>query len=212
MIDHLRSALSGPLPGRAAQYRMAHYSRMSFKDMHLDEIPEGHRRSAVLALLFPEAGVWHTVLMRRTAYNDAHSRQVSFPGGGIEAQDEGQMSRTALREAQEELGIDPAQVTLLGQLTELYIPVSNNLVFPFVGVAESRPQFVPQPSEVEEVLLAPLHYFFDPVYQRVADIPVPGGMVLKDVPYYDVSGNIVWGATAMMLSELVSILPEEVKN
>jgi 8-oxo-dGTP pyrophosphatase MutT (NUDIX family) len=203
MIERLRRSLAGALPGREAQYRMAHYSRMGFKDMRLDELPEHHRRSAVLALLFPENGEWHTVLMRRTAHNDAHSRQVSFPGGGVEPGDEGVLSRTALREAHEELGIDPERVELLGQLTELYIPVSNNLVFPFVGLTDARPDFTPDPLEVEEVLLSPLRFFQDPAYQKLADIPLPKGGLLREVPYFDVHGHVVWGATAMMLSELV---------
>ena len=208
MIDNLRNALAGELPGREAQYRMAHYSRMGFKDMMLDELPENHRRSAVLALLFPENGEWHTVLMRRTAHNDAHSRQVSFPGGGVEPGDGDDLSRTALREAQEELGIAPERVELLGRLTELYIPVSNNLVFPFVGLAEERPDFTPDPLEVEEVLLPPLRFFRDPAHQKLADIPLPKGGVLRDVPYFDVHGNLVWGATAMMLSELMTAVGE----
>jgi 8-oxo-dGTP pyrophosphatase MutT (NUDIX family) len=208
MIEQLRRSLAGPLPGREAQYRMAHYSRMGFKDLMLDELPGNHRRSAVLALLFPENGEWHTVLMRRTAHNDAHSRQVSFPGGGVEPGDEGELSRTALREAHEELGIDPGRVELLGQLTELYIPVSNNLVFPFVGLTDVRPDFTPDPREVEEVLLAPLHFFWDPAYQKLADIPLPKGGLLREVPYFDVHGHLVWGATAMMLSELVAAMGE----
>ncbi|MCK6693148.1 MAG: CoA pyrophosphatase [Thermoanaerobaculia bacterium] len=146
-IDMLRDRLSGPLPGRDAQYKMASLRRL--QELEFTPAPPPDARVAcVLNLLHLHEGRWHTILIERTANpRDRHSGQVSFPGGRWEEND-GELANVALRETEEEIGIPAGQVQILGQLTDLYIPVSNFLVHPFVGILEGAPMFTPQPGEV----------------------------------------------------------------
>ena len=91
-------------------------------------------------------------------------------------------------------------------MSQLYIPASGFLVHPYVGHLRQAPQYTPNASEVEEILEVPLAHLLDPARRKTTEIPLPAGMTLKDIPYYDVGGKVVWGATAMMLSELVYLL------
>ncbi|MGB0424803.1 MAG: NUDIX hydrolase, partial [Flavobacteriales bacterium] len=113
--------------------------------------PEGMREGAVLLLLYPKGENWSTVLIKRTKYEGVHSAQIALPGGKREAGD-ADMSDTALREAWEEVGVPLKEVSLLGNLSDVYIPPSNFLVSAYVGVVKSRPGFVAQESEVAEIL------------------------------------------------------------
>ncbi|NUO03749.1 MAG: CoA pyrophosphatase, partial [Saprospiraceae bacterium] len=128
-IQHLQTRLKQPLPGQEAQYRMAR----AFRPVTVSP-PENAALAGVLALFFPKNDEWQLALIERvvTHAGDRHSGQISFPGGKYEAAD-GILMNTALREAHEEVGIAPEEVKMLGPLTELYIPVSNFLVHPFVG-------------------------------------------------------------------------------
>ena len=101
----------------------------------------------------------------------------------------------------------PAQgVNVLGELTELYIPVSNFIVHPFVGYLDFTPEFQPQPEEVRSIVEVPLSLLQDPTSIQTTDLRLAPNLVLKQVPYYNVGGKVVWGATAMMLSELLEVL------
>lgn len=208
-IKALRAQLDMPLPGTAAQYRMAGIRRLAEQNAHA--LPPDHAKVAcVLNLLFQQNEVWHTVLIERTHNpRDRHSGQVSFPGGRYEERD-GALENVALREAEEEIGIPASSVHILGQLTDLYIPVSNFLVHPFVGVLQGRPDFKPQAGEVAAILTPPIHLFAQEMTKKVIDLPLPQGVTLKDVPYYDVNGTIVWGATAMIISEFMDVLGQEI--
>ncbi|MBU6343649.1 MAG: CoA pyrophosphatase [Bacteroidetes bacterium] len=205
-IRALQSNLNGPLPGRAAQYRMANLRRI--EELNERREPPAHAKVAcVLNLLFKSDGNWHTVLIQRTENpRDRHSGQVSFPGGRYEESD-GALENVALREAEEEIGIPPTSVLLLGRLTDLYIPVSNFLVHPFVGVLKDEPAFKLQENEVAAVLTPPVLHFANPEIKKTKDLHIQEGLTLKNVPYYDVNGAVVWGATAMIISEFVEILP-----
>jgi 8-oxo-dGTP pyrophosphatase MutT (NUDIX family) len=202
LTEKLRSALRGPLPGEAAQYRMAHQARRGY----LAERPDA-REAAVLALLYPHADEPHLVLIQRPSRDarDPHRGQISFPGGRRETTDP-DLAATALREAEEEVGVPADRVELLGALTPLYIPVSNFKVQPYVGIALERPRFRPQPSEVQDIIEAPFSVFRDPATVRLTDMELGRGLVLRGVPYFDVAGHVVWGATAMMLNELIVAL------
>ena len=214
LVDHLRERLKQPLPGRAAQLKMATLRRMQELDTFTLP-PDNARVAAVMVLLHREnAGAdWQMVLIERTSNpRDRHSGQISLPGGSWEPSD-GSLEAVALRESHEEVGVSPLQVQLLGRLTELYIPVSNFLVHPFVGYIQGRPEFLPQPSEVEKILTPSFRLFFEPEYIKSTDLTVSTGITLKDVPYFDVDGRVVWGATAMIISELVqSIDPQHVRG
>lgn len=205
-IDHLRERLAAPLPGRDAQYQMASLRRLQELGAYNDPPPDA-RVACVLHLLHrrDENDPWRTVLIQRTANpRDRHSGQISFPGGRWEEIDGDDLAAVALREAHEEIGVSPLEVEVLGRLTELYIPVSNFVVHPFVGLLLGPPNFIPQPGEVEAVLTPPLDLFRDPALRKTMDLAV-GAINIPQVPYFDVDGQVLWGATAMILSEFLAV-------
>lgn len=200
-IDWVEKRLQQPLPGAAAQLRMAHPARRVVLDTPADAVP-----SAVLVLFFPLATEWNLVFIERQAHNpnDKHKGQISFPGGRYDATDES-LAHTALREAEEEIGVPAEAVRLLGRLTELYIPVSNYAVSPFVGMLPYTPTFVPQATEVRTILPMSWQYFQE-ARPGTTTITLGEKLRLNDIPYFDLHGRILWGATAMMLSELLEAL------
>jgi 8-oxo-dGTP pyrophosphatase MutT (NUDIX family) len=205
LIETLRERLSGPLPGTEAQFRMA-FARRAEELRQNPAPPSGAKVACVLNLLHRHEGQWRTVLIQRTENpRDRHSGQVSFPGGRYEESD-GDLVNVALREAHEEVGVSPLEVEVLGRLTELYIPVSNFVVHPFVGVLLGRPDFRPQPGEVQTILTPALDTFAGQQNRKMTDLTINQGVTLKSVPYFDVDGRVVWGATAMILSEFMELL------
>ncbi len=203
LITKLSEKLPEQLPGREAQLKMAaHTTRAEYLIA-----PPDAKLAGVLALFYPKKSNWHIVLIERGASNpkDRHRGQVSFPGGRYEEQDEN-LANTALREAEEEIGVDAGKIQLLGGLTDLYIPISHFRVDPYVGFTEQTPRFVPQENEVQGILEVPVEELIHPKTLKRRDLVVREGMILKDVPYFDVNGKIVWGATAMMLSELIEVI------
>ena len=136
--------------------------------------------------------------------SDRHSGQISFPGGKMESFEDSPV-QTALREAREEIGVD-AELEILGSLTPLYIPVSNFHVYPIIAWSEKDPGFIIQPDEVDELIELDLDLLFNPDLKTTKDIAVLSSLVLENVPVYEMHGMVIWGATAMMLSELEVIL------
>ncbi|MCU0346149.1 MAG: CoA pyrophosphatase [Saprospiraceae bacterium] len=201
LIEKIERRMKFPLPGQEAHLRMAHITRR-----HYVGAPPDARQAAVLLALFPKQGEWHIVLIERNANDrDQHGGQIGFPGGKAEPFDD-TMLATALREATEEVGILKSQVNVLGGLTELYIPVSNFQVHPFLGYLDEQPSYQLQAEEVNAVLEAPLSHFQSASTRRVTDIKINSQLTLKNVPYFELQGRVLWGATAMMLSELLEIL------
>ncbi|GAB3809375.1 CoA pyrophosphatase [Spirosoma humi] len=197
--DHLRQRLQEPLPGEAAHKKMASTARY-----RLGIKPnERTRRSAVLICFYPYQNSIYLPLILRPQYDGVHAGQMAFPGGRMERIDEN-LTRTALREAQEEVGIRVSDVKVLGLLTELYIPPSNFYVQPVVGVLPYRPDFYPDPREVEAVVEVSLDTLLDETIVGDSQIEVRG--VLVDAPFYQIQGYRVWGATAMMISELLMVM------
>jgi len=203
VIHQLEHQLSLPLPGEPAQLMMAPYQRAS-REEALKGNPSP-KLSAVLALIYPVQGKAFTTLMLRNSYKGVHSAQVSFPGGKMENSDT-DLQHTALREAEEELAIPQTEVNVMGQLTEVYIPPSGFLVTPYVGYLNERPDFLPNEHEVQEIIETPLSMLMDDAIIKNATIPVLNGKMTIKAPYFDIRGKMVWGATAMMLSELKSLL------
>lgn len=160
------------------------------------------RQGAVLLLLFRREEQFHFVLTRRRDDLAAHAGQISLPGGRRE--DGESLRETALREAYEEIGIEPASVTILGCLQSLYILPSDFEVTPFVGWHPETPAFVPQPSEVAEIIEAPLVRLLHEESRREELWERQG--VSMVVPYFEIGSHKVWGATAMMLSEFAERL------
>jgi 8-oxo-dGTP pyrophosphatase MutT (NUDIX family) len=161
------------------------------------------RQSAVLVYLFPHQGDWRTVLMKRPDYGGAHGGQVSIPGGRLEPGEDHRQA--ALREFEEETGIRVGSRQLLGNLSELFIPPSSFMVRPFVACATERPRFDPDPVEVELIIELPLLSLLDDVTVKQGRACLGSG-VWVETPYFDVQGHMVWGATAMILSEFKEIL------
>lgn len=201
LIERLRQALTRPLPGLSVQMAMAPHPRPG-RERILDPFLDC-RRAAVLALFYPAAGgELRIVLTRRTDRLGSHSGQISFPGGSM---DPGEDARaTAKREALEELGVDPRSLEILGELSPLYIPPSGFCVYPVVAYAPQTPAFAPSPDEVAEVLEVPIEHLLTPATRCEETWDLRGAPVL--VPFYAVGPHKVWGATAMMLCELLSLL------
>ncbi len=201
LIDKLSGRLVRPLPGQDAQFKMAPVVRR-----HFQPPPSSALDACVVALFFQKNEDWKIVLIERVNNNpnDRHGGQISFPGGKLDAGDNS-LEAGALREAEEEIGIKRNEMSILGKLTEVYIPVSNFLVHPFVAVAATEPQFVRQEREVQSILEVSFGHFHRPENRAIRDMRVSPNMILREVPYFDVFGSVVWGATAMILSELVEI-------
>jgi len=202
IINEIETKLKGVLPGQAAQMKMSHVLRSSFNPAPADALKAG-----VLVLLYPEDGQWHVALTQRASKygNDKHKGQMSFPGGKMDATD-ADLTETATRETEEEIGVDRRLIKVLGQLTNLYIPVSNFLVQPVVGFVEKTPEFVLEENEVAELVSSSLKELCTDEIRKIKDLSISKQMTLKNVPYFDIRGKVVWGATAMILNEFVTLL------
>lgn len=201
-IESLRARLKAPLPGDGAHREVMSYIRETARDVRLQRTD--YREGAVLMLLYPHHDELHTCLIVRPDYDGVHSGQMAFPGGKREEEDH-DLSMTALREAFEEVGIQPEAVEVVGSLSEIYIPPSNYLVRPFLGVSAYRPDFVLDPREVAGIVEVPLYHFMDESAIQERSVRVRQGVELV-VPAFDVQGNTVWGATAMMLAEFRAVM------
>ena len=207
MTDHLHTFpdllardLTGPLPGSGAQFAMA--PRLRAGTVHSNEMPPGAKINGVLILFYPYDDEIYLPLIRRPTYPGVHSDQVSLPGGRCEPGD-ADIVATALREAEEEIGVNPECVRVVGQLSPVYIGASNNIVHPSVGWTGSRPDFRTDAREVARLIEAPLRALQDPNNIRSETRQLRGRTAL--VPYYDVCGHTIWGATAMILGELLAL-------
>jgi 8-oxo-dGTP pyrophosphatase MutT (NUDIX family) len=170
------------------------------------KFPEGARDGAALLLVYPHDDTLHVALTVRGTGLRNHTGQVSLPGGGV---DEGEtFEQAAVREAYEEIGIDPSTVELLGRLTPLHIPVSGFLLHPIVGFTSMRPAFQRAEWEVARIIEAPVSLLSDPlvVKREIRTRTANGQSIDVEVPYFDIDGEKVWGATAMILAEFCAIL------
>eukprot|EP00999_Lentomonas_sp_LEN2_P003105 NODE_956_length_1094_cov_84.633919_g912_i0.p1 GENE.NODE_956_length_1094_cov_84.633919_g912_i0~~NODE_956_length_1094_cov_84.633919_g912_i0.p1 ORF type:complete len:166 (+),score=12.64 NODE_956_length_1094_cov_84.633919_g912_i0:311-808(+) len=163
-----------------------------------------------MLLLYENEGSIHTLLIQRPTYKGVHSAQMAFPGGGKEPQDI-DLQHTALRETEEELGICRHEINIIGQMTKVYIPPSRYVVAPYVGYMENKPTFSPDPHEVAEVVQVPLNELFAPDTIKKTKVNVGRARIPIKVPCFDVQQRIVWGATAMMLSEFCDIVNRDAK-
>jgi 8-oxo-dGTP pyrophosphatase MutT (NUDIX family) len=207
VLEDIRRALAGPLPGIEGQIKMAPQLRAD--QVNRWETPDNYREASVLLLLYPHTtNGWsgpelHVVLTRRPEYPGAHSGQISLPGGRREGDES--LQTTALREVYEEIGLAPSTIEVIGQLSPLYTPPSNFYIYPFIGYSAARPAFQPDAKEVAELIEAPLSLLQNPASHKeeIWHFPNYGE---RRVPFFDVFGHHVWGATAMILSEFLILL------
>ena len=200
-VYYLRNRLQRTLPGVEAHRNMAPASRITPEALSIEGKP--CRQAAVLALLFPIEDATGILLTKRKATLNKHAGQISFPGGKQEANES--LHQTALRETEEEVGLPPGDIDVLGRLSPLYIDVSNFCVYPFVAALHETPRrLIPQDTEVERILQVPLHNLADPSIQRREIWNLRGQEIT--VPYYAYEQETIWGATAMMLAELLHLI------
>ena len=199
-LEQVRWVLSMPRPGVRAFQRMAIRPRPGGFGL-----PAGHRlvEAGVLLLLYPGADGLCIALTRRTERVANHKGQISLPGGAREPADRS-ILETALRETKEELGVRPERVEVLGPLTPLYIPPSGYRMHPYVAYIAEKPDFRPEPAEVEEILELPLVHLLDPEAQAEETWELRGQRV--SVTFYRLGAHKIWGATAMVLSEFEVML------
>jgi 8-oxo-dGTP pyrophosphatase MutT (NUDIX family) len=165
------------------------------------ELKRNAVKSSVMILFYEKGNEPYLVFIRRPHYNGVHSGQISFPGGRWEMTDKS-LYHTALRETREEIGINTHKVKYAGKLTDLYIPPSNYIVSPYIGVYEGECSFEPEPAEVAEIIEVPFGFLLETSSLKQVDILVRGIESLS-TPAFVFKENIIWGATAMILNELI---------
>jgi 8-oxo-dGTP pyrophosphatase MutT (NUDIX family) len=192
-----------------AHAKMAPLERISFlKEM--DYTDKNPRKAAVLMLFYPKNKETHLALIVRNTYPGVHSSQIGFPGGKVELEDK-DLSETALRETHEEVGVSPDKIQVIKPFSTIYIPPSNFLVSPFMGISHHELEFVPDLDEVKRVLEFPLSLFLDE--KTITKVKMTTSYATDiEVPAFMVDKYIVWGATAMMMSELKEALVNVLKN
>ena len=194
------------LPAEASQFKMSPPFRRELIKTYKSQMKNA-KRAGVLALFYPNSlQETHLALILRKTYKGVHSAQIGFPGGKYE-EDDKTLKTTALRETKEEIGITVEHVEIIKQMTEVFIPPSNFYVQPYIGITTNTPKFIKQDEEVEDVIEVPLTQFLDDAI--VVTKSVETSYTTKiDVPAYELNGYIVWGATAMMLSEIKDLLKQ----
>jgi len=187
---------------------LAKLSPIPFKNYDLPE--SGFKSASVLALIYLKDEEWTLLFIERSSKypGDKHAGQISFPGGqkeGVESDWE-----CALRETFEEVGIPTDSISLISPLSKLYIPVSNFLVTPYLAYLENPPSFIIQESEVKQTIEISISHLLDPTHFKRGDV-TGGGRIIKDVPYFDLDGKILWGATSMMTAEILAYIKKAVE-
>lgn len=212
-LDAIKNAIqvdleTNALPGLPAHQHMAPLHReVAFPT---EEVLANARRAAVLCCLLVRNGKIKLLYIRRNVYPGAHSGQIAFPGGGFESQDV-DLQATALREAEEETALDPDATELIAPLTPIFVPPSNYFVQPYLAIhRQFDPELKPDPSEVQALIEIGLEHLLDDRCESVRDIDMSYG-TLKNVPVYEVPGTFIWGASAIITSELLALYRRAMK-
>lgn len=190
------------LPGEEAHREMFPMRAVSSEAL---KSAENYKLSGVLALIYTHENKHHIILTERQEYDGNHSAQMSFPGGKIEKNDRDSLA-AALRETNEEIGIFPERIEVLGRLTDVYIPVSNFLVHPYIGYLDGAPSFIMNEREVKQIVTFDLFEILKPENRIITEIQTAKGLKMKNIPAFYIADKIIWGATALMLNEIRFIL------
>ena len=191
------------LPGENAHLELMPLNRQ-FTSEALKKKPN-YRRSAVAIILYQEHSIIKSILIQRPSYDGIHGGQVSFPGGKMDDSDSN-LEFTARREAFEEINLPISSGVFIGKLSEIYIPPSNFLVEPNLFYVDKLPQLTADEREVDSIIHFDIFDLLNPENLKSEDMQFEGGFTRKNVPYYDLQGYKVWGATGMILAELKQLL------
>lgn len=202
-LKFIPDLVQAPLSGGISHEKMMPMERKELLEkMNLkDNIP---KEAAVTMLFYPKNNETHLVLIVRNSYNGIHSAQIAFPGGKIEPED-ADFSATALRETEEEIGVSRDKIEIVKAFSSVYIPPSNFMVYPFLGICKEEIDFIPDAIEVASVIELPLAVFRNDSILTVENLSTSYASFIE-VPAFKIDNHIVWGATAMMLSELRDVL------
>ena len=201
-IEALKRRLDQPLPGTMAQNQMR--ARRSSGKAIAFRHNGPPRKGGVAILLYQDQGSWFFPLMKRREYPGIHSGQISLPGGKMESGDKS-LTQTALRESREELGLRVSHKQVIGNLTDLYIVASHFNILPVVAAMPSKPKIIPDKHEVEQVVLASVDRLLSQDRQE-KDLLVRGYDITA--PYFEVDNQVVWGATAMIINEFLTLVKD----
>lgn len=201
-LKHIEAVKNIKLPGIEAQFKLAPKLRLNYNAKKFKA--NDPKIAAVLALFYPNQNNEVTLLLtKRANYNGTHSGQISFPGGKVEQSDLN-LKQTALRETFEEVGIIDEDIEVIREFTEVYIPPSNFLVTPFIGIIYNKPVFKVN-SEVAKIIEVPFSKFIDET--NIGSIKITNSYMKEtSVPCFKIDDSIIWGATAMILSEIREVL------
>jgi 8-oxo-dGTP pyrophosphatase MutT (NUDIX family) len=202
LLKKISKAISAGLPGETAHFRMAPPTRAKLMAQQAN-LPEARKAAVLIPIYLDEAGIPSLLLTLRKTYEGVHSGQVSFPGGKFEP-GETDPVQVALRESWEEIGLAVHQVEIAGLLSPLYIPPSHMHVQPVVGLITERVKFKPQQLEVERILFTEIGSLLSSGAVQQKEIMLSSNQKMN-TPYFEIDGETVWGATAMILGELLEV-------
>jgi len=203
-IQHIKQKLNQDLPGLSSHLKMASSNRIhELKNAEMQM--KSAMKSAVMILLYPYNKKLKVVLIRRSFYVGIHAGQIAFPGGRYEDFDI-EIKNTALREIQEEIGLNSENIEVIGRISDIYVPPSNFLISVFVGYLPQKPQYKIDEREVNEIIEIELSEFYKKDNILEKEFVVPSTSTSVFAPYYKVGNIELWGASAMVMSEFLDII------
>ncbi|MFA8450412.1 MAG: CoA pyrophosphatase [Bacteroidales bacterium] len=197
------------LPGEKAQYLMAPPRRIEELKQHFNHKEKPRESAVTLVLKENQNKQISIVLIERSSYKGVHSAQIAFPGGQRDP-DDINLKETALREAFEEIGIEKKLFHVIGELSPLYVPPSNFMMYPFIAYIKNQEIYHADTREVKQIMDIPLEELFSQQNKKLIEIKTSYG-AFKDTPIYSYNNKVIWGATAMILSEFEQIVKTIIK-